>query len=161
MWQDEGLCLAENYAFTWSGLGLYNHQLYEVPLAQDLSPPGARLGAAGIYAWLDDTSFIHGVPAAPAAFENWTPIPARLTIADFDPWCRGGNAAVPAVNRLVTLPSTNVTFLDDPTDPLSPSVTEAAAMRFTVEWSAANAPWQLPPGAQRQQNLQSFHVVVR
>ncbi len=161
LWQDEGACLGDSYPFRVSGVGLYNRDLYRTPLAQDISPPGARLGAAGIYDWLDDTSFIHGTPPAPAVFENWTPAAGRLLIMDFDPWCRGGNLATPSVNRLISLPSTNVTFSANPVDPTSQQFTEAAALRFTVEWSIANTPWQQPAGMPRQKNIQSFHVVIR
>jgi hypothetical protein len=57
--------------------------------------------------------------------------------------------------RGVFLPHTEVVVVPNP------QVTEAAELRFTLEWNAANIPWQLPAGTTRQKNMQSFTIVLR
>lgn len=94
--------------------------------------------------FLDGFAEPNGFGVTSAAFEHWASSP--LVLSDYDAWCRGGTGTA----RSVPLPST-----------LVPAASEAAALRFTLEWSDANVPWQLPMGATRQKNIQSFAVVVR
>jgi hypothetical protein len=148
VWQDALACGGGNYFQNTLGLNHYNQMLYQSPLAQDLNPPGARMGAfpsgGPQYVWLDGYMEPFSFSVSTAPFDNWsTP---TLTVSDFDVWCQGGTGAV----RSVALPSTIVIAVD-----------EAAALRFTLEWQDADVPWQLPPGASRQKNLQSFTVVIR
>ena len=161
IWQDLSVCVGDNYLFQRSTIGVYNAQLYQTPLAPDMSPPGARTGGgSGAYAWLDDTSILR--PTGVAPFENWSNSP--LLIHDYDAWCRGGNSVPPVPlgspphvisGRGVFLPHTEVVVVPNP------QVTEAAELRFTLEWNAANIPWQLPAGTTRQKNMQSFTIVLR
>lgn len=163
IWQDPANCGGGNYFWINGVGGFHNPTLYTAPVVHDINPPGSGAGGTSDvgqgYAWLDMTEMppspgLAPVPAQTQSFaENWVAAPqVPLLITDFDIWCRGGTGGVPTatVGRSVQLPST-----------LAPSAPEATLVRFSLEWSDAVVPWQLPVGIARQKNLQSFQVLVK